>query len=269
MSIRRAAAAAADLPQRAVHLRIVPRPANLSESREVFRLLQRFGELNTYYSLKYQYHNPADNVSLAIYRSADAAQQALNASPLVFSLERETHLSDDPGSLDTVAADPDANLPRATSVDVGEMTSPSELLHRTATTTSPPSSSSSATATATSIAPLPFTPSPAVPTAKKWFQVTLDRSRVVHADFIERQPLYKQFNPMKSMAQLDLDKQVPHKGLSDLGRRGPGAHRTPLRQLRSMAAYAEKGLPSLRAISEGRERTDMREERGEGKSRRV
>jgi hypothetical protein len=36
-----------------------------------------------------------------------------------------------------------------------------------------------------------------------------------------------------------------------------------------MAAYAEKGLPSLRAISEGRERTDMREERGEGKSRRV
>lgn len=109
MSIRRAATAAADLPQRAVHLRIVPRPANLSESREIFRLLQRFGELNTYYSLKHQYHNPADNVAMAIFRSADAAQQALNASPLVFSLERETRLSDDPGSLDTVAADPDAN----------------------------------------------------------------------------------------------------------------------------------------------------------------
>ena len=133
MSIRRAAAAAADLPQRSVHLRIVPRPANLSESREIFRLLRRFGELNTYYSLRYQYHNPADNVALAIYRSADAAQQALNASPLTFSLERETRLSDDPGSLDTVAADPGAgaNLPPATSVDVSEMTSPGELLHRT------------------------------------------------------------------------------------------------------------------------------------------
>lgn len=266
MSIRRAAAAAADLPQRSVHLRIVPRPANLSESREMFRLLQRFGELNTYYSLKYQYHNPADNVALAIYRSADAAQQALNASPLFFSLERETRLSDDPGNLDTVAADPDANLPPATSVDVSEMTSPSELLHRTTTTTSSPSSSTAAAKSPT--APLPFTPSPAPPTAKKWFQITLDRSRVVHADYIERQPLYSNFRPMKSMAQLDLDKQVPHKGLSDLGRRGPNAHRTPVRILRSQAAYVEKGMPSLRAMSEGREETGMREERREGRWRR-
>jgi hypothetical protein len=261
MSIRRAAAAAADLPQRSVHLHIVPRPANLSESREIFRLLQRFGELNTYYSLKNQYHNPADNVALAIYRSTDAAQQALNASPLVFSLERETRLSDDPGNLDTVAADPGANPPPATSVDVSEMTSPSELLHRT--TTSSPGSSPAAAKPPT--APLPFTPSPAVPTAKKWFQITLDRSRVVHADFIERQPLYKDFIPMKSMAQLDLEKQVPHKGLSDLGRRGPNAHRTPTRILKSQAAYVEKGMPSLRAISEGREGTGRREETGEGR----
>ena len=253
MSIRRAAAAAADLPQRSVHLRIVPRPANLSESREIFRLLRRFGELNTYYSLKQQYHNPADNVALAIYRTAAAAQQALNASPLTFSLERETRLSDDPGSLDTVAADPGAgaNLPPATSVDVSEMTSPGELLHRT-TTSSSSSSSGSPAAAKLPTAPLPFTPSPPVPTAKKWFQITLDRSRVVHADYIERQPLYKAFRPMKSMAQKDLDKQVPHKGLSDLGRRGPNAHRTPVKVLRSMAAYVEKGMPSLRAMSEGR-----------------
>ena len=49
MSVRRAAA---HLPSRSVHLRIVPRPANLSESREIFRVLQRFGEINTYKHLR-------------------------------------------------------------------------------------------------------------------------------------------------------------------------------------------------------------------------
>ena len=46
MSVRRA------LAQRSVHLRINPRPANLSESREIFRVLQRFGEINTYNYLR-------------------------------------------------------------------------------------------------------------------------------------------------------------------------------------------------------------------------
>lgn len=46
MSVRRA------LAPRSVHLRIVPRPANLSESREIFRVLQRFGELSTFKYLR-------------------------------------------------------------------------------------------------------------------------------------------------------------------------------------------------------------------------
>ena len=46
MSVRRA------LAPRSVHLRIVPRPANLSESREIFRVLQRFGEISTYKYLR-------------------------------------------------------------------------------------------------------------------------------------------------------------------------------------------------------------------------
>ena len=49
MSVRRVAA---HLPSRSVHVRIVPRPANLSESREIFRVLQRFGEINTYKHLR-------------------------------------------------------------------------------------------------------------------------------------------------------------------------------------------------------------------------
>lgn len=46
MSARRA------LALRSIHLRIVPRPANLSESREIFRVLQGFGEISTYQSLR-------------------------------------------------------------------------------------------------------------------------------------------------------------------------------------------------------------------------
>ena len=50
MSIRRAAAAT--ISQRAVHMTIVPRPANLAESREVLRVLQRFGPMDMYKHLK-------------------------------------------------------------------------------------------------------------------------------------------------------------------------------------------------------------------------
>jgi hypothetical protein len=43
------------LASRSVHLRIQPRPANLSESREILRVLQRFGELSTYKYLRVRY----------------------------------------------------------------------------------------------------------------------------------------------------------------------------------------------------------------------
>ncbi|KAJ4985406.1 hypothetical protein SVAN01_09066 [Stagonosporopsis vannaccii] len=237
MSVRRAAA---QLPSRSVHLRIVPRPANLSESREIFRVLQRFGEINTYKHLRYEYHNPADNVALAIYRTPEAAQKALNASPLRFSLERET--SAEPTAYDDdPEADP-SNLPPATSApDMSDMTRPSSLLQRIAAPSPVPSAQPSPP-------PLPFSPPPPKTTTQKWFQVTVDRSRAVHQDYVERQPLWKQFTPMKSMAQEDLAKQVPHLGLSDITKRPPNAHRTPNKILRSMGKYVETGMPSLRAL---------------------
>jgi hypothetical protein len=50
MSVRRASSQL--LAQRSVHIRIVPRPANLGESREIFRILQRFGEMTVYKHLR-------------------------------------------------------------------------------------------------------------------------------------------------------------------------------------------------------------------------
>jgi hypothetical protein len=86
MSARRAASQL--LSGRSLHLRIVPRPANLSESREIYRVLQRFGELSMFKSLRYEYHNPADNIVLAIFRDENSAQKALDASPIRFALEK-------------------------------------------------------------------------------------------------------------------------------------------------------------------------------------
>lgn len=122
------------------------------------------------------------------------------------------------------------------------MTRPSPLLHRPAPAApSPPPAHP---------APMPFAAPPPKPTATKWFQVTVDRSRAVHQDFVQRQPLWKQFSPMKSMAQEDLAKIVPHPGLSDVSKRPPHAYRTPTKVLRSMGRWVELGMPSLRRLGE-------------------
>ncbi|EMD59607.1 hypothetical protein COCSADRAFT_164495 [Bipolaris sorokiniana ND90Pr] len=251
MSLRRA------LAPRSIHIRIVPRPANLSESREIYRVLQKFGQLDTFKYLRYEYQNPADNVALAIYRDERSAQRALDASPLRFALEKAvspatTHPPQSPSSqeeeegsdIENSSAD---QIQHTKGID--EILRPSQLANRSwqsTYTTKPPSKPT----------PMPFeSPAPSGKQIKqsKWFQVTIDRSRAVHQDYIERQPFWKQFNPMKSMAQEDLAKIVPHPGLSDISRRPPNAHRTPSRVLKIMNDYVETKMPTLRGIFEGSE----------------
>ncbi|KAF2677821.1 hypothetical protein K458DRAFT_318805 [Lentithecium fluviatile CBS 122367] len=254
MSVRRASTAL--LAQRSVHIRIVPRPANIGESREIFRILQRFGEMTMYKHLKYEYHNPADNIALAIYREADSAQQAIRNSPLRFSIdiltkENKTDLQE----LEEVQEE-DAAIPQPPSKDgIDEMLRPSALTNpnSAATATDDPFAAPARfknplIPTPTSPPPMPFAPNPSASSHtsyKKYFQVTIDRSRVIHQDFVERQPLWKQFNPMKSMAQTVLAKTVPHIGLSDVGKRPPDAHRTPNKVLKQMSDYIDKRMPSL------------------------
>lgn len=72
---------------RAVHLKVYPRPASLSESRELLSVLQQFGEVTMFKSLRYDYVQPAPNTCLAIYRDATSASKLLKASPLRFTLE--------------------------------------------------------------------------------------------------------------------------------------------------------------------------------------
>ncbi|CAN9331870.1 unnamed protein product [Alternaria alternata] len=247
MSARRA------LALRSIHLRIVPRPANLSESREIFRVLQGFGEISTYQSLRYEYQNPADNVAFAIYRHESSAQSALDASPIRFALETSTATEDNTSTESHYTGEEDQedastdHMPQKAGID--EILRPSQLLNRTSAEThrSTPSAPPK---------PMPFDPPPVSPKQKKWtkwFQVTVDRTRAVHQDFIERQPYWKQFSPMRSMAQADLEKKVPHIGLSDISKRPPNAYRTPTRVLKTMNQYVETAMPTLRGVAEGSE----------------
>ncbi|KAH7086179.1 hypothetical protein FB567DRAFT_471573, partial [Paraphoma chrysanthemicola] len=266
MSIRRATSQL--LPARSVHLRIVPRPADLSESREILRVLKRFGEIDVFKSLRYEYHNPADNIALAIFRDSTAAQKALDASPIRFALEKvdqhpSIHEPDSHNDLEDEDAEDAETLhsKKPPKHGIDEILRPSTLLTRTEDTSPTPP-----TTTTTPQPSMPYdppTPSTPTHTRTKWFQVTVDRSRAVHQDFVERQPFWKQFHPQKSLAQEDLAKKVPHIGLSDVSKRPPNAHRTPNRVLKVMSEYVERGMPSLSGmVADSEGERGFRERRG-------
>ncbi|KAL9118102.1 MAG: hypothetical protein Q9187_005356 [Circinaria calcarea] len=69
---------------RAVHIKIHPRPRNLAESRQVLRVLERYGEVVMFKHLKYEPQAPAPNSALAIYRYTTGAEKAMKASPMRF-----------------------------------------------------------------------------------------------------------------------------------------------------------------------------------------
>ena len=214
---------------------------------------------------------------LAIFRDEQAAQQALDASPIRFALEKLVDNPDESSARLSDEEDNEAHPPQTTEPTkqgIDEILRPSQLMTRTL----PASIPNRPSPPTPSPPPMPFesdSPSPVLNVRKrwtKWFQVTLDRSRVVHQDYIERQPYWKQFEPMKSMAQEDLAKQVPHHGLSDVSKRPPNAHRTPNRVLKLMSDYVEHGMPTLRGMvqdSEGeRGFRERRERRVEGPGQR-
>jgi hypothetical protein len=213
---------------------------------------------------QYEYHKPAGNISLAIYRDADSAQQALNASPIRFALEKviaevEVDKKEQDWS-DNEIEDETGTRERNVLDGIEDIIRPSQLINdirdTQATTEIPDISSQGANKQASakiqSSAPLPFEPPAPIArkVSSKWFQITVDRSRVIHQDFVERQPFWKQFTPMKSMAQEDLMTKVPHIGLSDVSKRPPNYHRTPNKVMRQMSWYVENRMVSLKEMFE-------------------
>lgn len=206
---------------------------------------------------QYEYQNPAENSAFAIYRDQRSAQRALDASPLRFSLEKVVPSTTNPNQSHTAEEEEGATQGHDQLGGVTEQAPPDQgmdMMLRPSQLANPSLRPASVTKATPQPTPMPFESSSASPKQTKqikWFQVTLDRSRVVHQDFIERQPFWKQFSPMKSMAQEDLAKTVPHPGLSDISKRPPNAHRTPARVLRIMNDYVENVMPTLRGMADG------------------
>lgn len=78
-------------PTKAVRVTTTPVLKNLGESKLVLAALQKFGEVVTYRNLKYDLTTPkiSPNNILAIFDSEQAAENAINASPITIPIPEE------------------------------------------------------------------------------------------------------------------------------------------------------------------------------------
>lgn len=76
------------IKNRAVHLRLHPRVETLAESREILRLMQKYGRVEMFRNFKYD-ALPVANTMIAIFETDEAARQLLEVSPLRFVMSPE------------------------------------------------------------------------------------------------------------------------------------------------------------------------------------
>ncbi|CAD6442491.1 1e537c95-a35e-466a-8a0f-773a93266a80 [Sclerotinia trifoliorum] len=79
-------AASSNVANRTVHVKIFPSARTFAERREVLRVLERFGEVNMFKSLKHHPISPIQNAFISIFNSETAAQELINASPVRYRL---------------------------------------------------------------------------------------------------------------------------------------------------------------------------------------
>jgi hypothetical protein len=220
---------------RAVHLRITPRPSNISESREILRLVSQFGEVEYYKSLKYDtLSHPT--ASLVIFRDEQAAEQCLKRSPIRFrlgpadadaDLEHQSEHAHDP--FEQQQEEPqEPQEQQYNSTHATQTTSPAPIKGPLST----PFGMSSSQTRSLSTHSLPSAPRspPALPflqpdselpledlsvSKSRIFQLQTNRARVNFRDAIDRTEYHGRFAiDGKSSIQQDLAGRVPAPGLS-------------------------------------------------------
>ncbi|KAK6597821.1 hypothetical protein H4I96_08773 [Botrytis cinerea] len=97
-------AASSNVSNRTVHVKIFPSARTFAERREVLRVLERFGEVTMFRSLKHHPISPVQNAFISIFSSATAAQEVINASPVRYRLVVEP----DPQASSTAPSDGNA-----------------------------------------------------------------------------------------------------------------------------------------------------------------
>lgn len=169
---------------RAVHVQMHPRPEFLSDSREILRLLQSYGKVETFKNLKYD-ALPAPNTMLVIFQTEEAAQRLLRRSPLRFNMSRD-QIDDD-----SVVESPDT---------ANDSSNPFGRQQQNAASMRRPQPGS----------------------AERQIQLQINLSTMHHRDHINANPYNGPFSvDTKSVIQEDLAKRVPTLGLSDVNLKKP------------------------------------------------
>lgn len=177
---------------RAVHLRLVPRPEGMAESRTILQMLQSYGAVEMFKNLKYD-ALPAPNTMLAIFQSEHAARELLRASPLRFKMSSDS-VEDSPEGSRKDSHEANQNL-------AGDMSSDRMALAASA-------------ARQTSAPSAPAFRQTASPTRE--YQLQINVATMHHRDNINVNPYNGPFAvDKKSAIQEDLAKRVPLLGLSD------------------------------------------------------
>ncbi|KAM3066806.1 hypothetical protein ACMFMG_011875 [Clarireedia jacksonii] len=77
---------AAEITSRTVHVKSYPSARTLAERREVLRVLEGFGEVTMFRSLRHHPLEPVPNAFFAIFASAASVTEIVNASPIRYRL---------------------------------------------------------------------------------------------------------------------------------------------------------------------------------------
>lgn len=187
---------------RTVHLRLSPRPQGLADSLQILELLQGYGKVEMFKSLKYE-AIPVPNSMIAVFQTEDAARKLLRQSPLRFTLSQqdvEEEAVPDAGNALTAASAESANTPSE------PFSSDRNALAEGASHPVPlnPYGSSSGQSLSSSL-------------NVQQYQLVANTATMKLRDMVDEHPYNGPFAiNSKSAIQLDLAKRVPLIGLSEV-----------------------------------------------------
>ncbi|KAH8599212.1 hypothetical protein B0O99DRAFT_613294 [Bisporella sp. PMI_857] len=175
--------AAQHLALRTVHIKMYPTARTFQERREVLRVIERFGEVNMFKSLKYHPITPVHDSFIALFSSKAAAENLINTSPIRYRLMQE---GESMASTSSIASQ--------------------ELASREATETSETSAECASD-------PIVVSDSkPASTTADRVFELSVSKSHFDHQRYIIEQPTtgpWKPVAPRLSFMNSTLTETVP------------------------------------------------------------
>lgn len=204
---------------RALHLRITPRPSNLGESREIMRLISKFGEVEYFKNLRYDTLS-TPNAVLVIFKHDEAAKHCVDKSPIRFRMGKApVEQGEDRPVWEKKTEQNGADVLEAMSRTTSSAPKPKNDPFRDFQQTRSLSTRSLPTPPPREIE-IPFIspqPPPQLPSESRVFEIQTNVARVNFRNLVAEAHFHGPFAiDGKSLAQQDLAKSVPAVGLSDI-----------------------------------------------------